>query len=72
LASAEKTAITPAKEPVKKKARIRPTGREDRALAQNLGLVEEQSLAAKTEKEAAMKKPKPLVKTAAKKIEKRK
>jgi hypothetical protein len=68
----EEAAITPAKEPVKTKARIRPTGREDRALAQNLGLVEEQSLRAKTGKEAAIKKPKPLVKTAAKKSEKRK
>jgi len=70
--SPEEATKVSAIKPREVKARTKATGREDRAPAQNLGLVEEQSLAAKTEKEAAIKKPKPLVKTAAKKIEKRK
>jgi hypothetical protein len=65
-------ATTPAKKPIEKKARIKPTGRDERAPAQKLGLMEGQSQRAKTEKEAAVQKPRPTVKTAVKKSEKRK
>ncbi len=71
LASKE-VLTTPAKKPIETKARIKPTGRDERALAQNLGLMEEQSQPAKTEKEAAVQKTRPTVKTAVKKSEKRK
>ena len=58
------------KTPEKRKARYKSTRRA--ALAQNLGLIEEQSLGTRLKKDRATLKPSRVVKTAAKKIERKK
>ncbi len=66
----ETAPMTPTTKRVGAKTQIRPTGREERALAQNLGLIEEQSVG--VEKRPATSKARHVAKTSAKKTEKKK